>query len=224
MSKLIDLTGKSFGRLKVIQYHGYIKEKSYWECKCECGKTTIVQMILLRKGRTKSCGCLSVELTVKRNKIHGETVGKKFTKEYLCWLSIRNRCLRKYSNSYPNYGGRGITMYTPWINSYKTFLNDVGRAPTKKHSIDRIDNNGNYEPGNIRWATRIEQANNKRCSLKIMYKNELRSIRELSDASGFPYGLIFTRISSGWDVSKAITVPVRKKSNIKRKKVLSLSE
>lgn len=151
-----DLTGRIYGRLKVIAFSHKAGRVKHWICKCECGNIKTINGYNLGKG-TNSCGCLA-----GKNIKHGETKFDTFSKEYRAWVSIKRRCFYKPAVDYKYYGGRGISVAPEWVKSYESFLKHIGRAPSTEHSIDRINVNGNYEPGNVRWATRKEQAKNKR--------------------------------------------------------------
>lgn len=172
--KKLDLTNMQFGRLTAIKTDGKTKNNmSKWLCRCECGNITSVSIGHLRNGETKSCGCISKEILSTRNTTHGDASNGKYAPEYRAWRHMINRCYNKNVDMYYNYGGRGIIVCERWLTSYEHFLNDMGRRPTLRHSLDRYPNtDGNYEPGNCRWATTLEQSSNKRNNKWIEYNGE----------------------------------------------------
>lgn len=188
MSKLIDLTGKVYGRLTVISF-SHRKDFSYgrkyfWICKCECGKTTRVEISNLRAGTSKSCGCYNRECISKMATTHGD----RKSKEYNTWCGIKARCYNPNNSRFKDYGRLGVCAR--WLESYENFLEDMGRAPSKNHSIERIDNNKGYSPQNCKWATRIEQANNKRTNVRVDLNGDKVSLAQWCGYYKLPYGQV----------------------------------
>lgn len=159
-----DIAGQKFGRLIAMEYVGKNKSKhSLWLCKCDCGGEKIVELSSLTLGRTKSCGCLDREnlLSGRNRREHG----MHNTRPYRIWKAMKNRCNNPNTDDYKYWGARGITVCDEWQNSFKSFYDHVSVLPhfnEDGYSLDRIDVNGNYEPGNVRWATAKEQNENKR--------------------------------------------------------------
>ena len=168
--QIVDMVGKRFGRLtvcgeappRVWQSPKRRVVKRHFECICDCASASLVGMENLRSGLTRSCGCLHEETIAKGRHKHGDARKKARAPEYAVWANMIGRCERPSVQRFKHYGGRGITVCRRWRDSYEAFLSDMGRKPTPKHSIDRIDVNGNYEPGNCRWATSAQQRANQR--------------------------------------------------------------
>lgn len=164
-----DITGKRFKRLKVFAYLGIRKRRSLWGCSCSCGKFVAVIAKYLINGDTKSCGCINKDKNPNYRHGHRKINGKP-SPTYNTWYGMKQRCSNPKNKCYKYYGARGISVCSRWLNSFENFLEDMGERP-EGLTLDRIDNNGNYEPDNCRWATAIEQEANKH--LKGYLKSEL---------------------------------------------------
>lgn len=204
MGKIKDLTGMVYGRLTVISFsHRSSCNQYYWDCLCICGNKTKVVAGNINNGHTKSCGCLSIEKASERAITHNQSKSL----EHKSWRRMKTRCLNVNTPGFKNWGGRGITICDRWLNSFENFFADMGIAPSSKHSLDRIDNNGNYEPGNCRWATIIEQANNRRTNNMIEYNGETKSLSMWCVELSIKYERTRIRISKGWSAENAFTTP-----------------
>lgn len=194
--KLIDLRGKRFGRLTVrkIQRIPFAREVS-WLCECDCGRTKVILGGSLRSGYTTSCGCLHKEIASRKHLIHGHARKKLNSPIYGSWCGMISRCTNPRNKQWDNYGGRGITVCRRWYK-FKNFLADMGEAPPGL-SLDRINNDGNYEPGNCRWATAKQQANNRRLrkDAKLTRANVRRALTLL--ANGCKIALVARRFGVG---------------------------
>lgn len=196
MTKLKDLSGKTFGRLTVISYSHFTVSKTgtrhFWNCKCSCGKLVKVRGDGLKR-KSKSCGCLHRDIVRALMTTHGDCTGYERTKEYQTWYAMKDRCTNEVCKEYHNYGGRGIRVCERWIK-YENFLYDMGRAPTPKHSIERCNNEGNYEPKNCKWATVIEQVYNRRNTLFYEYRGETKPMKIWCLELGLNYSTVRARI------------------------------
>lgn len=196
----IDLTGQRFGRLVTLT-HVF---KVGWRCACDCGGVTNVTGTSLRRGTTRSCGCLNSELAATRKRTHGMTGSP----EYRSWFSAKMRCTNPSNNRWADYGGRGVRMCDEWLNDFPAFVAHIGPRPSLQHTLDRIDVNGHYEPGNVRWATRKQQANNCRSNVRLTFRGETKPLQEWADLLGMRATMIALRISRyGWSVERALTQP-----------------
>lgn len=204
-----DLKGQRFGKLTVTEYIGKGKDgKSLWQCHCECGNVCIVSSSHLKSGTTKSCGCLK---HIGYNTIHALTNSKI----YRIWNGIKGRCFNTKDESYLNYGGRGIILFPDWVHNFKAFYDYVSKLPhfgEEGYSLDRIDNNGNYEPNNLRWATKKEQSRNTRQNVWLEYRGKLMILSDVAELIGISPSALKKRYKRG-DRGERLFRPVEKKTN-----------
>lgn len=209
MSPIVDCAGHRFGRLVVLKLvEVRPRVGTIWLCQCDCGNQVPVPRKLFAHGKTKSCGCLLRDhgrSLPKRQPRHGHATKGQLTAEYAAWRAMRNRCGYPGDISYHRYGGRGIRVCERW-NEFEAFLADIGKRPSRNHSLERKDNNGNYEPGNVRWATRKEQGRNTSVNRIVSIKGRDMTLAEAMEtfAPHTPKGTITSRLSRGWDVYQAI--------------------
>lgn len=156
------MIGETFALLTVRAFAGRTAGHIMWTCTCACGATVIKRGSHLRKGEVQSCGCLLTSGRAMKRLTHGARRGREFSPEYSSWVNMKQRCFNSKNNRYYLYGARGITVCDRWASSFENFLHDMGQKPTPKHSIDRIDNDQDYQPGNCRWATPLQQRHNRR--------------------------------------------------------------
>lgn len=184
--KFIDITDKKFNRLTAVKVVGKKKNRIYWLFRCDCGKEKAIQSAHVKSGATESCGCLSVENATK----HGGCTRRGKTAEYNTWCAVRSRCLNPNDACFAEYGGRGITICSRWA-SFSNFLKDMGKKPTHKHTIDRIDNAKGYAPNNCRWATPTEQSRNMRSNRNLTVKGETLCAAAWADLWGVPRPTVY---------------------------------
>jgi hypothetical protein len=164
-----DLTGQRFGRLTVISFNGIgNRRKSMWNCLCDCGNEKVVPLGNLKNGHTKSCGCYNIEKILERAFTHRLSG----TPEHRAWGAMIQRCTNPNDKGFFNWGMRGIEVCERWLHSFENFLEDMGNRPSKNHTLDRIDNDGNYCKENCRWATPKEQARNRRTNVWYEYNGK----------------------------------------------------
>lgn len=208
---MIQLAGQVFGDLTVIEptprrQHGNV----VWACSCACGHRVEVNANKLRFGITKSCGCrkgrVATERNIARTK-HGHAKTRKQSPTYRTWQSMIARCTKRDAEQYPNYGGRGIKVCDRWT-SFENFLADMGERP-KGMTLDRKDNEGNYEPSNCRWATSKQQCNNRRGNFVLEWNGVTKTLSEWADDLGVGRSSLRERLRDGWSVEKTLTTPVK---------------
>lgn len=208
MPKLIDLVDQRFGRLLVTSHvndknHGHHK----WLCQCDCGRTHVVLGLNLKRGLTRSCGCLRSEASAQRRTTHG----LRQRPEYIVWVGMRNRCYNRTDRSFKDYGGRGISVCDEWRNDFGAFFRDMGERPSQLHSIERTKNHLGYCKDNCEWALPQQQANNRRSNRLIRYRGKRVTIRQAMILAGttLSFRTICARIvTAGWPVNLALTAPL----------------
>lgn len=201
--RLLEI-GQRFGMIEVTDHAHPVKRANgrYAAasiCRCDCGAVRTYKNNALLSGNTTSCGC--------RNLVHGEARSRERPVEYLAWRGMKARCENPNDPSFDNYGGRGISVCARWSDSYVAFLRDMGRRPPR-YSLDRIDNDGDYEPGNCRWADNYTQAQNKRNAFLVVYQGEEMCLKEACRRAGMEhrYGTVIQRLKVyGWPLEKALT-------------------
>ena len=194
-----NLSGLKFNKLTVLIEIKRERNRVYWECLCDCGNVKFIDSGSLQNGHTKSCGC-----GIFNNEF--DTVTKSGLERIKnIWFLMKGRCLNLNNPCYDEYGGRGITICEEWVNSFDSFYNwSMSNNYSDTLTIDRINNDGNYEPGNCKWATGIEQANNKRNNTKVEYKGQIVRLYELCNNDHKRVIKVAQRISRGWDVERAL--------------------
>lgn len=206
MATLENLAGRRFARLTVVQLAERQRSGTYWLCRCDCGNEKPVKASHLKAARIVSCGCLRSETLSARRLKHGRSE----TSEYATWLQMRARCHRPTADVYKYYGGRGIRVCDRWRRSFEAFLADMGPRPTTRHRIERLDNDGHYEPGNCKWATQTEQGRNKRNNHKLTYQGLTLTVSQWSERTGLSRNAIESRVDRfGWTAERALTTPSR---------------
>lgn len=209
---MTDLTGQRFNQWTVLGFSHFLGTRYYWDCRCDCGTEKKILSPSLKNGDSKSCGCHRDKLASERALTHGMTK----TPEHSAWISMRSRCSNPKVPNFPNYGGRGIKVCERW-DSFELFLQDMGKKPSNSHSLDRKEVDGNYEPGNVRWATKQEQTDNRRCSKTIPMMGRNQSLaawcRELAVNYGYVHRLITHKGYRAVDaISKALVFSAFKQS------------
>jgi len=198
----IDLTGKTFGNLKVIRRVGTKRQQALWRCRCSCGRTADVVGYNLRSGTTRTCGCGKAQ--------NGRKHGGYKTSEYSVWRSMLNRCYNTKADCYSYYGGRGITVCDRWRKSFILFREDMGRRPSLRHSIERRKNDRGYSPDNCYWATTIQQNRNKRTVKRYAYAGREMTLPEWLQElrPTWAYSKAWQRLRRGLSFTQALELDV----------------
>lgn len=202
--KMVNMTGQKFGRLLVIgpceRRRVWGISKIYWKARCDCGNVGFYYGDYLRNGDTKSCGCLHQEVRSKMNRTHGLSA----TPTFRIWCDMRRRCTNAKRRAFRRYGGRGIRVCDRWLK-FENFVEDMGLRP-RGMSLDRIDNNGNYEPSNCRWATRKQQTLNSPTTRWIEFGGERLCLTDWARKLGMTESGLHFRLKN-WPMEKALTTP-----------------
>ena len=209
---MLDLEGKRFGRLTVLQKAGSCNaKKTLWLCRCDCGNEKEIIGSNLNSGKTKSCGCLKAERSTERIKTLTLTHGKTNTRLYHIWRGMKARCLNPNSLDFDNYGGRGIKVCDEWLNSFRAFYNwAMANGYEERLTIDRVNVNGDYCPENCRWAGTKAQQNNRRNNKTYAFNGSEHTLSEWSEITGVKYSTLNTRVNRfKWDIGKALFTPVK---------------
>ena len=208
-----DLTGQKFNMLTVKSFAFIRDSHAYWNCVCDCGKESVVCASRLFRGTTKSCGCISREISRKRMTTKN---GYSKTRIYRIFIGMKQRCYKDKDKDYPRYGGRGIKICDEWLQDSKKFVEWAkGHGYKETLSIDRIDVNGDYTPDNCRWVSAKKQANNRRSNLFITYDGKTLSASEWCAIKGWNRHIIPERLRKGWSLEKAMTTPLRTRGGSK---------
>jgi hypothetical protein len=199
----MNLIGQKFNRLLVVgKAEKYIassgQKQNQWLCKCNCGKEVVVTTAHLKSGHTKSCGCYAKEVSIQNGlkKKHGLIK----IRIYRIWSAIKTRCFNPKDEHFKDYGNRGITVCEEWQNSFQAFYDYVSQLPhfnEKGYSLDRINNDGNYEPNNVRWATATQQNYNQRRTVRVAFNGEIHTLKEWYEITGIPLYTLKYRYYSG---------------------------
>lgn len=195
MGKVIDITGQRFGKWVVIgDAPGRGPTHPYVRCRCDCGTEKDINKGSLKRGHSNSCsGCRDYSHLQNRPVVHGHTTHYRTSQEYNSWKAMKRRCYRKNDKRYKHYGGRGIKVCDRWLNSFNNFLTDMGNKPTPKHSIERDDVNGNYEPSNCRWATNKEQSMNTTRTVFVTFMGQTKTMMQWSEEFRIKRATLYAR-------------------------------
>lgn len=209
----VEMVGRKFHRLTVMCFEEKRGKQLFWKCLCDCSKETVVLGTALRVGKTKSCGCLRRDFNFK----HGHAGDNSKSATYVAWTHAKSRCYDPANKKYKHYGGRGITMCDRWLESFADFLADMGEKPRRGLTLERVNNSGNYEPGNCEWRTYTDQNNNLRSNRNLEYGGIKMSMAMWTRELKFPRNLIFWRLKKGWTVEDALSTPLVKHQSIRER-------
>lgn len=211
----IDLAGQKFGRWTVVRRaENTAQGQARWLCRCECGNSKVLKSILIRRGISRSCGCLHDEVVTVRSTKHGHANAGAISPTYHSWAGMVARCSSEKHKNFQNYGGRGIKVCERWL-TFANFLADMGEKPPGT-SLDRINGNGNYEPSNCRWATATQQSRNRRSNRILTMSGVSRTVAEWSEVLGVHVGTLSWRVQQGWSDVDVLTRPLQHRNKLGR--------
>lgn len=210
--RALDLTGQKFGRLTAVEFVGRRGKYRMWSCTCECGGSAVAAVGDLRFGHTRSCGCLRREINAETHRTHGLSR----TPEHIAWCGMKARCYNSSERSYRHYVARGIRVCNRWCDNFEAFLEDMGPRPTAKHSVERLDVNGDYHPSNCVWATRTQQARNRTDSVRWTFAGRTMTMAAWAEALGVHPNRLATRKRAGWPVERILSEPIGAMLSAKR--------
>lgn len=213
MPRLIDLTGRRFARLLVLERWPQNDPggKPMWVCACDCGAKKPIGAYLLVSGKTRSCGCLHQEMRADVMRRTMTRHGRARTPEWYSWMGMRSRCNNPNATGYERYGGRGIKICKRW-DCFENFYADMGKRPSQQHTLERRDVNGDYTPKNTYWATKTQQANNRRDTPFVIYHGERMSVRDAMRKSGTKLNgsTVARRLRKGWSYNDVFDTPAKR--------------
>ncbi len=194
-----DLTGQRFGRLTVLEFVPDKKSHASWLCQCDCGNKKVIRGNSLKGGKVLSCGCIATEISREKARLlHNPMHNLSKTKLYSIWSAMKQRCYNIKCMSYENYGGRGITVCAEWQDDFQAFYNwAIANGYNDNLTIERIDNNGNYEPSNCCWTDRQKQSRNRRSNISVKYNNQTICLQEAAELSGISINILRYRYRNG---------------------------
>jgi hypothetical protein len=202
--RVIDVSGQRFGRLVAIAYEKPERGPGAWRCRCDCGGEVLVTGSALRSGDRGSCGCYTDLPRGELSRLNG-AAGRTRSPERRTWADMIQRCTNPKRQKYALYGARGVTVCDRWRESFANFLADMGPKPSPVHTIDRVDNEKGYEPGNCRWATPKEQARNLRCNVLVPHLGQMRPLAEVAEAHGVKLPTAWARLRKGRTLAEVLS-------------------
>lgn len=200
--KPLDITGEKYGKLTAVKRFDGGGRHTYWQFVCDCGTDKAIKLDHVRSGRVVSCGCHRASVTSARSITHGHSIGRKESRELSSYNSAKSRCQNPNDEKYPNYGARGIRMCDAWANDASLFIAYMGPRPIG-HTLDRIDTDGHYEPGNCRWATSHQQARNRTDNVVVQYQGLSMILKDYAALMGIDYKRLHARLRKGMSLEAA---------------------